>query len=53
MLVLHNLYEKELRKISLNLNQIILTDNSSNTSQISFFARQSFPGTKDFFTQWL
>lgn len=47
-LVLHNLYEKGLRKISLNSNRIILTNNSRDTSQISFFGRQCFPGTKNF-----
>ena len=48
LLILHNLYEKGLRKISLNSNRIILTNNSRDTSQITFFARQSFPGTKNF-----
>ena len=47
-LVLHNLFEKGLQKISLNSNRIILTNNTRDVSQISYFARQSFPGTKNF-----
>ena len=47
-LVLHNLYEKGLRKISLNSNRIILTNNPRDKYQISFLARQTFPGTGNF-----
>ena len=47
-LVLHNLYERGLRKISLNSTRIILTNSSRDSSQIQFFARQSFPRSKNF-----
>lgn len=47
-LVIHNLFEKGLRKISLNSNRIILTNNCRDISQISFFARQCFPGSSNF-----
>ena len=41
-LVIHNLFEKGLRKISLNSSRIILTSNLRDTSQISHISRQSF-----------
>ena len=47
-LVLHNLYERGLRKISLNSTRIILTKSTRDSSQIQFFARQSFPRSKNF-----
>ena len=40
-LVLHNLFERGLRKISLNTTRLILTSNLRDQSQINYIARQS------------
>ena len=48
ILVLHNLYERGLRKISLNSTMIILTNSTRDCSKIQFFDRQSFSRTKNF-----
>lgn len=47
-LVVHNLFEKSLRKISLNTNRFIITANYRDKSQIGFLSRQAFPKSKNF-----
>ena len=47
-LVVHNLFEKSLRKISLNTNRFIITANHRDKSQIGFLSRQAFPKSKNF-----
>ena len=47
-LVVHNLFEKSLRKISLNTNRFIITANYRDKSQIGFLSRQAFPKSKKF-----
>ena len=49
-LVVHNLFEKGLRKISLNTNRFIITANYRDQSQIGYLSRQAFPGSKNFLT---
>ena len=49
-LVVHNLFEKSLRKISLNTNRFIITANYRDKSQIGFLSRQAFPKSKNFLT---
>jgi GTPase SAR1 family protein len=48
-LVLHNLFERGLRKISLNTSRIILTSNQRDQTQINYIGMQSFPGSRIFF----
>ena len=47
-LVLHNLFERGLRKISLNTTRLILTSNLRDQSQNNYIARQSFPRSRFF-----
>ena len=49
-LVVHNLFEKGLRKISLNTNRFVITANHRDQSQIGYLSRQAFPGSKNFLT---
>lgn len=46
--VLHNLFARDLRTISLNTHRIILTKSLRDSSQISFLSRQCFPNAKNF-----
>ena len=46
ILVLHNLFAKELRTISLNTHRIVLTKSLRDTSQIDYLSRQCFPDSK-------
>ena len=48
ILVLHNLFAKELRTISLNTHRIVLTKSLRDTSQIDYLSRQCFPDCKKF-----
>ena len=48
ILVLHNLFAKELRTISLNTHRIVLTKSLRDTSQIDYLSRQCFPDSKKF-----
>ena len=50
ILILHNLFAKNLRTISLNTHRIVLTKSLRDSSQIDFLSRQCFPGTKNFLT---
>ena len=47
-LVVHNLFEKGLRKISLNTSRFIITANLRDQSQINYLSRQAFPGSRNF-----
>ena len=47
-LVLHNLFERGLRQISLNTHRFILTKSPRDKSQLSYFARACFPKTGSF-----
>ena len=47
-LVLHNLFERGLRQISLNTHRFILTKSPRDKSQLSYFARACFPKTGTF-----
>ena len=49
-LVVHNLFEKSLRTISLNTNRFVITANHRDKSQIGFLSRQAFPQSKIFLT---
>ena len=46
--VLHNLFAKQLRTISLNTHRVILTKSLRDSSQISFLSRQCYPHIKNF-----
>lgn len=46
--VLHNIFAKEIRTISLNTHRIILTKSLRDSSQISFLSRQCYPHVKNF-----
>ena len=46
--VLHNMFAKELRTISLNTHRIVLTKSLRDSSQISFLSRQCYPHVKNF-----
>ena len=47
-LVVHNLFEKGLKKISLNTSRIIILANLRDLSQINYLSRQAFPGSRIF-----
>ena len=49
-LVVHNLFEGGLQKISLNTNRFVITANLRDQSQIGYLSRQAFPGSKNFLT---
>ena len=46
--LLHNLFAKDLRTISLNTHRIVLTKSLRDSSQISYLSRQCFPRSKNF-----
>ena len=46
--VLHNLFAKEIRTISLNTHRIILTKSLRDSAQISYLSRQCYPHVKNF-----
>ena len=46
--VLHNLFAKEIRTISLNTHRIILTKSLRDSAQISYLSRQCYPHIKNF-----
>ena len=45
ILILHYLFDKGLRKISLNTQHIVFTDSPRDKTSISYLARQVFPNT--------
>ena len=46
--VLHNIFAKQLRTISLNTHRLILTKSLRDASQLSFLSRQCYPHIKNF-----
>ena len=46
--IIHNLFMKNLRTISLNTHKVVLMNNARDMSQISHLGRQSFPNTGGF-----
>ena len=48
VIIIHNLYAKNLRTISLNTHRVVLTNNVRDLSQITTLSRQSFPHTGGF-----
>jgi len=48
--ILHNLFTKNIRTISLNTHKIILTQNLRDTTQIRILSQQAFPRKKIFLT---
>ena len=48
IILLHNLFSKELRTISLNTHHFFITKNPRSFSQLQFFGREMFAGYKNF-----
>ena len=46
--VLHNLFAKDIRTISINTHRVVLTRSVRDSSQISFLSRQCYPTVKNF-----
>ena len=46
--VLHNLYAKNIRTVSINTHRFVLTRSLRDSSQISFLSRQCYPNVKNF-----
>ena len=46
--VLHNLFAREIRTISLNTHRLVLTKSLRDSAQISYLSRQCYPHVKNF-----
>lgn len=46
--LMHNLFRKELRTLSLNVHRLVLMKSPRDISQISYLSRQCFPTTKNY-----
>ena len=51
ILIVHNLFTKDLRTLSLNCHRFFLTQSLRDKGQLQSLARQAFPGKSDFVVQ--
>ena len=46
--LMHNIFRKELRTLSLNIHRLVLMRSPRDVSQVAYLSRQCFPATKNF-----